>query len=581
MSARNDKLYDDLSKEILKYTQNQGDSLPPQIKSILDEIKEQNNKYGIVWSITNSKEQFEKDIENGFVPYLKERPELSVAKSDKKECNILIEGDNYHALTLLQATHKEKIDVIYIDPPYNTGNKDFKYNDRYVDIEDGYRHSKWLSFMHKRLSLAKNLLSEDGAIFISIDDNEFAQLKLLCDEIFGDDNFICNCVWKKKGGASNTETRIGVITEYIFVYAKNASKIKFNKRKIEKSGKFLVDENEPNRYYILETLLKTDQGIYKRDTMKFGITLGEHTIFPPEGKRWIIGEKTSHELIAQNLLVLSSTKTGSFEIKKKSYIEDYLTDGTYLNMFEDKGSLQSAKEEIKKLGFDREIFDTPKPTRLIGHILDIFSSKDSICLDFFAGSGSTGQAVLEANELDGGTRQFILCTNNENNICEEVTHKRIEKVITGSSEYKGIAANLKYYQIDFIEKNANMLSFQTQFMSKINELVLIKENFHNYSSVNFFEHYCVYERGEQKLIIVTDADEFFDILRKTLYNTNDPNFSLLNSNNKYFIFNHFKNNSYDLEADTALVNQFKTILPTQEIRIIPKEIINTILGANK
>lgn len=160
----------------------------------LVEKLESRKKYGLVWDEERTKEKFEKESENA-LPVLKEVKSKEIKTDSTKPTNILIEGDNYHALSVLNYTHQGKIDVIYIDPPYNTGKKDFKYNDKWVDENDTYRHSKWLTFISKRLRLAKNLLNDEGVIFISIDDNEIAQLRLLCNEIFGEQNFINNFMW--------------------------------------------------------------------------------------------------------------------------------------------------------------------------------------------------------------------------------------------------------------------------------------------------------------------------------------------------------------------------------------------------
>ena len=198
--------YQDLSKEEL-------------LQILEKKDKEIARKYGIFWDAEKIPEKVVVDCENN-LPILERVKEKTInsplegwqTKSDgvvsenkQQPTHLLIEGDNYHALTVLNYTHKEKIDVIYIDPPYNTGNKDFTYNDRYVDKEDGYRHSKWLNFMEKRLKLAKKLLTDTGVIFISIDDNEQAQLKLLCDWVFGEQNFIANLIWKKKSTSTNVK----------------------------------------------------------------------------------------------------------------------------------------------------------------------------------------------------------------------------------------------------------------------------------------------------------------------------------------------------------------------------------------
>ena len=172
------KVYNQLSKE----------ELIEKLKKL-----ESRKKYGLIWDEEKTKEQFEKDAQNS-LPVLKELKNKEIKKEESKLTNILIEGDNYHALSVLNFTHQNKIDVIYIDPPYNTGSKDFKYNDRYIEKEDSYRHSQWLSFMNKRLRLAKKLLKNEGVLFISIDDNEYARLLLLLEDIFSEDKLKTVCV---------------------------------------------------------------------------------------------------------------------------------------------------------------------------------------------------------------------------------------------------------------------------------------------------------------------------------------------------------------------------------------------------
>ena len=190
-----------------------------ELIKIIDKM-ESRKKYGLIWDEEKTKEQFEKDSENA-LPVLKEVKGKEIKTDSTKPTNILIEGDNYHALSVLNYTHQCKIDIIYIDPPYNTGNKDFKYNDNYVDKEDTYRHSKWLSFMSKRLRLAKSLLKKTGAIFISIDDNEQAQLKMLCDGIFGENNFISKIVIQSNPRGSQASKHLAEVHEYVLVYAKS------------------------------------------------------------------------------------------------------------------------------------------------------------------------------------------------------------------------------------------------------------------------------------------------------------------------------------------------------------------------
>jgi len=220
-------------------------------------------KYGLVWDAEREPEQVVLDCENN-LPVLKRLKSKEIRTDDSKD-NILIEGDNYHALTVLNYTHKEKIDVIYIDPPYNTGNKDFIYNDRYVDKEDGYRHSKWLNFMEKRLKLAKQLLKKDGVIFIHIDENEQAALKLLCDNMFGEDHYI-GIIIQNKLNAKNDTINIQKNHEYILVYKKEHQYVKGAKTKIKptlinhilKERKVIKENDE--YYYVGDAITTRGEG---------------------------------------------------------------------------------------------------------------------------------------------------------------------------------------------------------------------------------------------------------------------------------------------------------------------------------
>ncbi len=356
--------------------------------------------------------------------------------------NLIIHGDNLKALKALLPTYAGKVKCIYIDPPYNTGNERWVYNDnvnspmmqewlgKVVDREDLTRHDKWLCMMMPRLKLLKELLSEDGAIMISIDDeNEPHRLRMLLDEVFGEENFICTFVWKKKSGAGNTETYIGILTEYVLFYAKNKTIYKTNRRNIDKDFNFF-DEKE-NAYYTLEGITKTDKGTYKRDTMKFSIINPEtgEEVFPPENKRWTVGKKTCDELLKQGLLVFTKDKTGNTVVKLKKFSSDIGVEGVFLNLLIYKGSLESAKNELEEIGFERELFDTPKPSILIKHLLSIASDKSSIILDSFAGSGTTTHAVLDLNKEDGGNRKFVLVECED--YADTITAERVRRVIKG------------------------------------------------------------------------------------------------------------------------------------------------------
>ena len=207
---------------------------------------ESRKKYGLIWDEEKTKEKFEKDAENA-LPVLKELKSKEIKTDNESPTNILIEGDNYHALSVLNFTHQGKVDVIYIDPPYNTGKNDFKYNDKWINEDDSYRHSKWLSFIYKRLTLAKKLLNENGIIFISIDDNEMAQLKLVCDNIFGEKNRLStHHIQVRYGNKSLNEKKdFQELLEYVLIYAKNSYNFKANKPTAEYSlNKFNLEIKE-------------------------------------------------------------------------------------------------------------------------------------------------------------------------------------------------------------------------------------------------------------------------------------------------------------------------------------------------
>lgn len=261
-------------------------------RSALLGLLRENKSYGLVWE--DKPEDIEERLRDE-LPILTEVPERAIISEDKDAPNhILIEGDNLEALATLAYTHEGKIDVIYIDPPYNTGNKDFIYNDSYVDKEDSYRHSKWLSFMSRRLKIAKKLLSDRGVIFISIDDNELAQLKLLCDDIFGEKNFITKFDWRKKTGANDAKD-IAIITESILLYAKNHS-VTINSNiwsrddnSINKDRYKLEDEfvKERGKYY-LDTLDRG--GLQYSDSMNFGIEAPDGGIIYPNGRSTFVND---------------------------------------------------------------------------------------------------------------------------------------------------------------------------------------------------------------------------------------------------------------------------------------------------
>ena len=427
-------------------------------------------KYGLVW------EEHSEEVERrmlGEVPVFVEEKEKEITITDNGY-NFLLEGDNLHSLHLLRKTHREKIDVIYIDPPYNTGNGDFMYDDKFVGSDDSYRHSKWLSFMEKRVRVARELLADDGVIFVSINDVENAQLKMLLDSIFDESNFIGQLIWEsttQPTNAGSAKFQLQKKTEPIYCYAKNKNaRNGFLLKKINSSSSYPhTGKFGACRFEIIE---KSDAGAYRRDSMKFKI-LGHE---PRPGKRWQIGEETARKLEAEGKLEIVNGI-----VKRAVYPEDEGDKNSYapfwsLLLAEQVKTAQTGKDELNRVLGKAVGFDTVKPLALIKELIGHFS-KDVTILDFFAGSGTTGQAVLELNKEDGGNRKFILCTNNENNICEGITYPRLQTIITGmrldGNKYSdGIPADLKYYHTDYVAKDSPTLT--NDLLSHIDEMIQLE-----------------------------------------------------------------------------------------------------------
>ena len=431
-------------------------------------------KYGLVWE--EHEEEVDVKMRTHIPVFTEVEAKEIVGASESEQYNFLLEGDNLHSLKLLEKTHKGKIDVIYIDPPYNTGNKDFKYDDTFVDKLDSYKNSKWLSFMWSRLKVAHKLLSSEGIIFISIDDNELYPLKMICDEIFGEQCFVTNLIWQKKTGASDAKG-IATITEYILVYVKDYavmdSVFDKNYEAFDAKRYRYKDEyfNERGPFYY-DSL---DRGSVRySDTLNYSIKSPNGDDIYPNGRKNFENDgwtwKWSKEKVEWGIknkfieIVPTNKKKNGWAVRYKIYLNvdnenrPIEKSAPYKNLITTILNANAAAD-IKKMFNGKTVFQYSKPVGLMGFLLSCEKNKKALILDFFAGSGTTGQAVLEKNMEDGGNRHFILCTNNENNICEEVTYQRLKTVITGKcadgSQYsEGLPANLKYYKTDFVDKES-------------------------------------------------------------------------------------------------------------------------------
>ncbi len=385
-----------------------------------DVADEQFEKYEFTWVGKNAaKAEANRPIRKTL------RPVVADSRNWDKTQNLYIEGDNLDALKLLQESYLGKVKMIYIDPPYNTGN-DFVYCDNFTAAcadylenkgqcdEDGNRlfkntetngrfHSDWCSMMYPRLKLARDLLSDDGVIFISIDDHEQANLKKICDEVFGEGNFITEFIWKKNGRAGLTEQYIGILTEYIYLYAKNKGCTHLNKRTISRD----YDGEDSLGKYNIENLERssTNSG-YKTAVFPIIDPNTNHEFIPADGKGWMFGPDKAKWFVDTGRAIFDYSNN---RVLFKIYESDYKSnENPYLNLLVDIGGSKLGGNEIGDLFGSRNYFSYPKPNILVKHLLEIGSTTGDIILDFFSGSATTAHAVMQLNAEDGGNRRFIM-----------------------------------------------------------------------------------------------------------------------------------------------------------------------------
>lgn len=443
-------------------------------------------KYGLVWEDKPEDvvTQCQKEL-----PVLEEVKKLAITKVEDQPTNLIIEGDNYHALSVLNYTHKGKIDVIYIDPPYNTGAKDWKYNNDYVDINDSFRHSKWISFMRNRLNSSKDLLKEDGVIIIAIDDNELCTLGLLVDELFP--NKIRNTVAIVNNPHGVSRSGFSRTHEYAFfmlnsnqVVNKKPAPIDIREINLRRSGNNSLRTDSPTMFYPI---------LICKDTYKI-IGAGEvpdadyhpqaqtiekkahYELWPIDSKgiekNWYyskkrVAEKGKHELftkwIKKQLHVYFKHSNNAEQTYKSVWVGSEFDAGAY------------GATLVKNITLTD--FPFPKSINTVTDCLKaVIKDKNVIVLDYFAGSGTTGHAVMQLNKNDGGKRQFILCTNNENKIAEEVTYPRIKKVIEGYADVEGIPANVRYFRTAFVPRSDVSDDTRYSLVARSVDMICVREN---------------------------------------------------------------------------------------------------------
>ena len=536
-----------------------------EMKSQLLSLVNEQKKYGLVWE--DKPEEVEAQLQEQ-LPVFTEVTERAIISDDANAPNhIIIEGDNLQALTTLSYTHAGKIDVIYIDPPYNTGNKNFVYNDSFVDKEDGYHHSKWLSFMKKRLNIAKHLLSDKGVIFISIDDNEQAQLKLLCDEIFDEKNNVgtmCRATGTNTGQGTN---KLGSSFDYCLIYANENFKLK-GVNLTEKDLKRFKNKDEGGAYSTIQ-LRKTGSADRRADrpNMFYPVIAPDGTEVFPFGpynylSRWRVVKSSYEKLLKNNMIVWKESKAtvpividGISKSKWNPYVKYYAEGKTkhISNLLLDIDGNKKASFEIKEIFGNNVTFDYPKPTGFIKLLEYISTNKYSTILDFFAGSGTTLHATMQLNAEDGGHRQCILVTNNENKICENVTYERNKRVINGYTTPKGEEVeglkknNLRYYKTEFVSSEQTNKNKQA-LITTATSLLCIKNNVYIEQPDFYGKKLCkndvrYFDDGKTRMLII--YNELYVPVIAEMLKTIDIDYKILIyvfSNTRYVFSN--TNNAY-------------------------------------
>ncbi len=560
-----------MSKKLEEYTK----------EELIEAVKhlKRRKRFGLVWE--NKLEDVVKQCQLE-LPVLEEVEDRAVSKNEELATDLIIEGDNYHALSVLNYTHGGKIDAIYIDPPYNTGAKDWTYNNNYVDSEDPYRHTKWISFMEHRLRLSRSLLAPDGMICVTIDDYEFPRLVMLMDEIFGEQCRLGTAVIRNNPQGRSTVKGFSINHEYALFYGRSIKSRVGRLPRSEKQMDRYPEIDEKGQNYLWENFRKTGSDSSRQDRPKQFYPLyisGKNIRLPKmewedDKKAWKVKEapadnevelwpvdnlknervwKWGYERVLANPTHLRVRKTtsGKFEV----YRRNYPSEGSLPNTLWDKPQYAAGSHGtnlLTKMFSKSHIFDFPKSLYAVQDCIRVCSSKkDAIVLDYFAGSGTTGHAILRMNQEDGGNRSFILCTNNENKIAEEVTYPRIKKVIDGYDSTKGIPANIRYFRTSFVTKSTVTDDTRYQLVRRSSDMLCVREG--TYTTVIDKPGYKVFENSNHYTAILFDIDMIQD-LKETLK-------SLSNKSISFYVFT-LTNDTYD--DDFADVSQPHKLCPIPE-----------------
>ena len=564
------------------------ETLSNEEKAALIELLRSHKKYGLVWE---DKPEVVEERLRSELPILKEVKERAIISDELDAPNhILIEGDNLEALVALSYTHAGKVDVIYIDPPYNTGNKDFIYNDAYVDSEDSFRHSKWLSFIGRRLRLAKNLLSERGVIFISIDDNECSNLKLLCDEVFGESNFIATFprLTTKSG---KTPLTFMISNDYVLCYTKSRKDIFVGKDFVDASYKFEDEFVESRGRYNLKQPLDCNSISYSK-SLDYPIVHEGITYYPGGSKKqfeerqagnhlpkdyawrwskdlyqfglkngWIVFKNGRIYTKGYLNAIIEKSDSGQYQIEYISKTRKMST----IDFIDNEFSNDIAKKQLAKFQLKKK-FDFPKPVGLIEQLVSSFYDKNCVVLDFFAGSATTFQSVIQLNGSDGGHRKCIIVSNNEGDICESVTYPRSQQVVKNNTNEKGVINNsLRFYLTDFVPRESSPKNMRA-LMAASTELLCIKNDLYAERDeiaghILSKKHGRYFNDGKKQMLVIYNEEaipEFAQVI------------SSMDYSGKMLVY-VFSPNNYPFE------DEFVDVLDKVELCALPAAIYNAYL----
>ena len=575
-------------------------------KAYLINLVNTKKKYGLVWE--DKPEDVEEQLRTQ-LPVLrevKERAIINDTETEKHPNHILIEGDNLHVLTSLTFTHSSKVKVVYFDPPYNTGNKSWRYNNDFVEKEDSFRHSKFISFLEKRIKIAKKLLTDDGIIICAIDDYEIHNVRHLMDEIFGEENRLGSVTVVHNPGGRQDDRFFPTAHEYMLVYAKNKESAEIGLLDLEEKKLRQYNKSDKFGKYKLRGFRRSGANSRRTDRPK----LWYEIYLNPETMELSTENLEGHSVVLEPIDDKGVERvwrwnSSTFNKKKDKYIEVKKIKGEFsLQVKERKDDNKGEKPKtvwndpkysavngtarLKNIFSEQndKIFDFPKSPFLMQDVLKISSlGKKDFVVDFFAGSGTTLDALMALNDDDQGKRTGIIITNNENQIAEEVTYERNKRIIQGFADLKneripGLSKNnLRYYQTDLVERETS-LSNKRKLTQLSTELLCIKEDCYNEvtSQLESVGWHKFFSNGNNKFVYVIYDDFYVEdgVAHLSNFIEQNPKAQIkvyVFANGPYPYTEEFETVAQNIELAAlpdAIYKAYQNILPKQNKEFVPE-----------